>query len=102
MPIDAGRGHELIPLWLPSFISAATLTPSHPLREKAVEAAEKVVRDSYANLEITEEPEGLQRTSAKLLRSCADDVIEMLWAFAYLTVESEHDGEQMTELRWAS
>lgn len=102
MPIDTGRGHDLIPLWLPAFITAMSMNPTHPLRKKTVEDAEKVVRDSYASLEITEEPSGLSRVSATTLRHCADDVIEMLWAFAYLAVESEHDGERVTELKWSA
>lgn len=102
MPIDTGLGHELIQGWLPAFLNAAMLSPTHPLREKAFAEAEAAVYEAYKDLDIiAPEDDGTHRkVSAAHLRDCAADVIEMLNAFAYLAVEADRDGERLCELGW--
>lgn len=47
MPIDEAVIYELAEDWFPPFLAVEMMTPSHPLRESALRAAEQCVYESY-------------------------------------------------------
>jgi hypothetical protein len=75
MPIDEACVYECAEDWFPPFLTAASLTPSHPLRESALRAAEQCVYDSYRETaEATAEGGALNERYEEI----AEDVVKVL------------------------
>lgn len=75
MPIDEAMTYELAGEWFPPFLDALALSPSHPLREEALKAAEQVVYDSSQEAAaVTAEGGALD----DLYEEIAEDVVKML------------------------
>lgn len=77
MPIDRAMTMELADAWFPPFLDAERMSPTHPLREAAFEAAEREVLDSYLGMV------GPDYDTSEMLAT-ASDVIEMLRGVASL------------------
>ena len=75
MPIDEACVYECADDWFPPFLAVAMMTPSHPLRESALKAAEQCVYDSYRETaEATAEGGSLNERYEEI----AEDVVKVL------------------------
>jgi hypothetical protein len=86
--IDVGMGYEAASDWLPRFIAAEAMTPSHPLREQAFKDAEQRVIFSFEACVWTENI-GSWKSDVEQAREAAGDVIEVLRGCAALIVNGE-------------
>jgi hypothetical protein len=64
--------------WFPPFLAVAMMTPSHPLRESALNAAEQSVRDSYMDAADPNLPDPEFAEQQEAFQDHADDVIKVL------------------------
>ena len=81
--IDNGMGVECASDWLPRFLAAEQMSPSHPLREQAFHEAEQAVIQSYDACLPTENI-GSWKADFEAAREAAGDVIEVLRGCAVL------------------
>lgn len=86
--IDAGMGHEAASDWLPRFVAAEAMNPSHPLREQAFKDAEQRVMISFEACVWTENISSW-RSDIEQAREAAGDVIEVLRGCAALIVSGD-------------
>lgn len=83
--IDTGMGYEAASDWLPRFIAAEQMTPSHPLRDQAFKEAEQAVITSF-DASVWTENIGTWKSDLEQAREAAGDVIEVLRGCACLIV----------------
>lgn len=82
--------------WLPGFLAAHAMTPSHPLRVAAMTAAEKPVRDMFAA-----RYDGAPRATGVQLRlenAALEQVLLILHGIASNLAADNHDATYLTPL----
>lgn len=78
MPIDEAMTYDLAGEWFPPFLAVAMMTPSHPLRESALKAAEQCVYDSYLDAVDQNLPDVEFREQQEAFTEVAEDVVKVL------------------------
>lgn len=81
--IDTGMGVEAASDWLPLYLAAEQMNPSHPLREQAFKEADAKVIASFEACVWTENI-GTWSSDMAAAREAAGDVIEVLRGCAVL------------------
>lgn len=78
MPIDEAAVYDCADEWFPPFLAVAQMSPSHPLRETALKAAEESVYNSYVDLADSNLPDPDFEEQQDALREVAEDVVKVL------------------------
>lgn len=86
--IDTGMGIEAASHWLPMYLAAEEMRPSHPLREQAFKEADADVITSFEACVWTENI-GTWSSDMAAAREAAGDVIEVLRGCAVLIASGE-------------
>lgn len=94
MPIDEAMTYEIAGEWFPPFLAVEMMTPSHPLRESALRAAEQSVYDSYQDT-ATATAEGGSLDGQ--FQEIADDVVKVLRGVAWWVAENHEVGSHDCE-----
>lgn len=92
MPIDEAMTYELAEDWFPPFLAVEMMTPTHPLREAALKAAEQCVYDSYLDAVDQNLPDVEFREQQESFTEVAEDVVKVLRGVASWVAENVEVG----------
>ncbi len=93
MPIDPAMQVELAEAWLTPYLDAEGMSPSHPLRAAAFDAADKQIRASYAE-HAGNAGYAPPYNSPVVMQAIAEDVVMILRGVAgMLTARSEGEDQ---------